>query len=599
MPDRVVDYLVRAVAEAGITQIFGVDGANIEDLFDAIFDAGNTPEGIIAKHEFSAATMADGYARSTGGLGVVAATSGGGAVNLVAGLAESFTSRVPVLALVGQPPTSLEGLGAFQDTSGLAESIDAAALFATISRYCVRVTDPAELPAQLAAAVTAAREGGPAVLLLPKDVQQQSMPTIVDAPLAPADSPAGPGPSGLFNNASPEPGSSARPHPADGRPAAPALSIDAPPVPSEIVSPTQTVAAALVAARSTGKVVIIAGDQVARDDARTELAELVAALDASIGLAPDAKDVYSNTGPGYCGVAGSMGHAELVEALSAASVCLLVGTRLPVTARAGLDAALAELPVRSVGALPPYLSATHATSTDLADTLTTLLAGLGTERGAGGRTTAPTPMTVPAAAGPGLRYRTVVEAIQTALPDGADIFADAGNTGAAVVHYLRVPEHGRFTVALGMGGMGYAFGAGIGSAFARRHGGHRTVVIAGDGSFFMHGMEIHTAIEHDLPITFVVFNNNAHAMCVTREQLYYRDRYSFNRFQPSYLGAGIAAMFPGIDAPTVSEPDQLAEALHRGFATTGPSFLEILCDPDEVPPFLPFLSAIESSRSTP
>ncbi|MFD6420332.1 thiamine pyrophosphate-dependent enzyme, partial [Streptomyces sp. NPDC060194] len=60
--------------------------------------------------------------------------------------------------------------------------------------------------------------------------------------------------------------------------------------------------------------------------------------------------------------------------------------------------------------------------------------------------------------------------------------------------------------------------------FARRaapDGPHRTVVIAGDGSFFMHGMEIHTAIEHDLPITFVVFNNNAHAMCVTREQLYY------------------------------------------------------------------------------
>ncbi|MFE1594255.1 thiamine pyrophosphate-binding protein [Nocardia sp. NPDC058705] len=564
MPDRVVDYLVRTVADRGITQIFGVDGANIEDLYDAIFDAGGSLAGIVAKHEFSAATMADGYARSTGGMGVVAATSGGGAVNLVAGLAESYTSRVPVLALVGQPPTSLEGLGAFQDSSGLAESIDATALFATISRYCARVTDPAELPAQLAAAIAAAEGGGPAVLLIPKDVQQQLMPTR----------------SALAAGAT--------------------TGTDTTPAP-----PDHTIATELADARRLGKVVIIAGDQIARDDARVELAELVEALDASIGVAPDAKDVYSNTGPGYCGVAGSMGHAELVEALSAASACLLVGTRLPVTARAGLDAALAELPVLSVGALPPYLSTTHATSTNLAATITTLLAGIGapapTAPEPAGQAPRLTPMTVPDATGPGLRYRTVVEAIQNSLPDGADIFADAGNTGASVVHYLRVPEGGRFTVALGMGGMGYAFGAGIGSAFARRaapDGAHRTVVIAGDGSFFMHGMEIHTAIEHNLPITFVVFNNNAHAMCVTREQLYYQDRYSFNRFQPSHLGAGLAAMFPGLPAHTVADPALLAEALERGFTAPGPAFLEILCDPDEVPPFLPFLSALES-RSIP
>ncbi|MEU4648237.1 thiamine pyrophosphate-binding protein [Nocardia fluminea] len=568
MPDRVVDYLVRTVADRGITQIFGVDGANIEDLYDAIFDAGGAPAGIVAKHEFSAATMADGYARSTGGMGVVAATSGGGAVNLVAGLAESFTSRVPVLALIGQPPTSLEGLGAFQDSSGMAESIDAAALFATVSRYCARVTEPAELPAQLDAAIAAAHGGGPAVLLIPKDVQQQLMPDSVRARQTGAD--AVPSDRAQLGRASP-----GYPH---------------------------AIATELAGARRTGKVVIIAGDQVARDDARDELAELVAALDAAIGLAPDAKDVYSNTGPGYCGVAGSMGHAELVEALSAASACLLVGTRLPVTARAGLEAALAELPVLSIGAHAPYLAATHATSNDLAGTIATLLSDIGAGQATSVRSTELTPMAVPAAAGPGLRYRAVVEAIQRALPDGADIFADAGNTGASVVHYLRVPERGRFTVALGMGGMGYAFGAGIGSAFARRaapDGPHRTVVIAGDGSFFMHGMEIHTAIEHDLPITFVVFNNNAHAMCVTREQLYYRDRYSFNRFQPSHLGTGIAAMFPGLPARTVSDASRLSGALDLSFAAAGPSFLEILCDPDEVPPFLPFLSALETSRSTP
>ncbi|MFJ2836044.1 thiamine pyrophosphate-binding protein [Nocardia sp. NPDC087230] len=557
MPNRVVDYLVDAVSGLGVTHLFGVDGANIEDLYDAIFDAGGRPAGIVAKHEFSAATMADGYARSTGGLGVVAATSGGGAMNLVAGLAESFASRVPVLALVGQPPTTLEGHGAFQDSSGLAGSLDATALFSAVSRYCARVTDPAELPAQLAAAVAAAEGGGPAVLLIPKDVQQQAMP-------AAATRPARTGAAEL-----------------------PVL---------------DAVVAELAAARRTGKVVIIAGDQVARDDARAELTELVTALDASIGLAPDAKDVYPNAGPGYCGVAGSMGHAELAEALAAASACLLIGTRLPVTASAGLDAALADLTLLSIGALPPYPAALHTTATDLAATLGELLTRIDGTPTHTDPPADPTPMTVPEAAGPGLRYRTVVEAVQRELPTGADIFADAGNTGASVVHYLRVPEGGRFVVALGMGGMGYAFGAGIGSAFARHDaadGPHRTVVIAGDGSFYMHGMELHTAVEHALPITFVVFNNNAHAMCVTREQLYYRDRYSFNRFHPAHLGAGIAAMFPGLPARTVDEPGELAAALRDSFTATGPSFLEILCDPDEIPPFLPFLSTIDASRSTP
>ncbi|MFE3546443.1 thiamine pyrophosphate-binding protein [Nocardia sp. NPDC059177] len=604
MPDRVVDYLVRTLADRGITQIFGVDGANIEDLYDAIFEAGGRPAGIVAKHEFSAATMADGYARSTGGLGVVAATSGGGAMNLIAGLAEAYASRVPVLALVGQAPTGLEGLGAFQDSSGLADSLDALALFAAVSRYCVKVTDPAELPGQLGAALAAAEAGGPAVLLLPKDVQQQPMPVHGEVNGHSATRPPTTGKVDATHLTAPSHDSTigsltadrtgaghqaVAAHDRNVRPAA----IDGP------IIAVRVIAEQLSAARYIGKVVIIAGDQVARDNARAELAALVTALDAAIGLAPDAKDVYADTAPGYCGVAGSMGHPELLDALSSASVCLLIGTRLPVPTRAGLDAALAELPLLSIGVLPPYLPATHLTSTDIAVTSTELLTHLDHATTSTAGSAALTPLPVPTADGPGLRYRTVVESIQAALPAGADVFADAGNTGAAVVHHLRVPAGGRFVVALGMGGMGYAFGAGIGSAFARRAGPHRTVVIAGDGAFFMHGLEIHTAIEHALPITFVVFNNNAHAMCVTREQLYYRDRYSFNRFQPAHLGAGLSAMFPALESRTVDDPADLTEALRHSFAATGPSFLEILCDPDEIPPFQPFLSTIEASRSTP
>ena len=150
--------------------------------------------------------------------------------------------------------------------------------------------------------------------------------------------------------------------------------------------------------------------------------------------------------------------------------------------------------------------------------------------------------------GPGVRYREAMAALDATLPDGVDIIVDAGNIGASAIHHLPARRDGRFIVALGMGGMGYSFGAGVGVALGRKR---RTVVVAGDGSFFMHGMEIHTALQYRLPVTFLLFDNHAHAMCVTREQLFYGDLYSYNRFGPSRLGAGLAAMFPGLAAVDV------------------------------------------------
>src|ERR1700716_1396450 len=171
---RVVDHIVEHLAARGVDYIFGVDGANIEDLYDAAFFRDDIT-AVLAKHEFSAATMADGYSRSGAGLGVVAATSGGGCLNTVPGLGEAFASRVPVLALIGQPPTALDGRGAFQDTSGRNGALNAEALFSAVSVFCRRVTRPQDIRAALPEAIAAARTGGPAVLLLPKDIQQSEV----------------------------------------------------------------------------------------------------------------------------------------------------------------------------------------------------------------------------------------------------------------------------------------------------------------------------------------------------------------------------------------------------------------------------------------
>jgi acetolactate synthase-1/2/3 large subunit len=209
--------------------------------------------------------------------------------------------------------------------------------------------------------------------------------------------------------------------------------------------------------------------------------------------------------------------------------------------------------------------------------------------------------------GPGIRYRDAMTVLDAALPDGADIVVDAGNIGASAIHYLPARRDGRFIVALGMGGMGYSFGAGVGVSFGRessraamsRSGeeqtaqgdGHRrrTVVIAGDGSFLMHGMEIHTALQYRLPITFLLFDNHAHAMCVTREQLFYDDMYSYNRFGPSRFGAGLATMFPGLRSVDVDDIGQLSAAVRTALDVDGPSVISVECSADEIPPFAAFL----------
>ncbi|POY04961.1 thiamine pyrophosphate-dependent protein [Mycobacterium kansasii] len=548
---RVVDHIVNHLAAIGVDHVFGVDGANIEDLYDA---AHFHPSlcAILAKHEFSAAAMADGYSRSGCGLGVVAATSGGGALNLVAGLGEALASRVPVLALVGQSATALDGRGAFQDTSGRNGSLDAEAVFSAVSLSCQRVLAPAEIASALPRAIAAARTGGPAVLLLPKDIQQGCVEIEERKGSRGEVRPIG------------------NPHPITR-----------------------------ILRRANGPVTMIVGEQVARDDCRPELEQLRAVLRARVATVPEAKDVTGIPGLGSSsalGVTGVMGHPNVADAVAGSAVCLVVGTRLPVTARAGLEEALAAVRTVSIGSAPPYLPCTHVHTDDLRGSLRILTQALsGSGRPTGLRVpdmVQRTELRPPPWTGPGVRYRDAMAVLNDALPDGTDIVVDAGNTGAAAIHYLGARRGGRFAVALGMGGMGYSFGAGIGMALGRANSGRpagRTVVIAGDGAFFMHGMEVHTAVQYRLPVTFVLFNNNAHAMCVTREQLFYGDLYSYNRFRCSRLGSGLAAMFPGLTSVDVADVEHFATAMRAAVGLDGPAVVSVECAAGEIPPFAPFL----------
>lgn len=546
------EYIADTLVELGIRHVFGVGGANIEDVFLALQRRRPQIAAILDKHEHAAGTAADAYARISGGLGVVLATSGGGALNLAHSLAEARASQVPLLAIVGEPPRPLQGAGAFQDTSAKGP-VDAVRVLGAVAKSCVRVEEPEDVPRLLSEALVVARAypKGPAVLVMAKDVQE--------APIAP-------GRRILFATA-----------------AAPLVA--SAPKGVELA----TARAALLLAQ--GPNVVIAGDAVARDGAREQLLELVDSLGASVAVTPDGRDAFDNRDPRFLGVTGGMGHPEVLRAVAAARAVVLVGTRLPLLARQGLEGLLRERPLIAIGLDAPFVAGAELVpiALDTGAGLTAL------ERACSSSNPRPvvrdarvvTSAVEPTRTGL-LDSREALRAVERAAPEGSVLLVDAGNTGASAVHVLRPSRTGRWLIAMGMAGMGYTFGAAVGAALAS---GKRCIVLAGDGAFFMHGFEIHTALEHALPITYVIFNNNAHGMCLVRERLLLKADAGYNRFRASHLGAALGAMFPGVEAADCRTLAELEAALARSIATPGPAVVSVELDDVEVPPFAAFQSA--------
>src|SRR5918995_3637589 len=158
------EIVLQALKENGVEVIFGYPGGAVLPLYDALFQQ-NAIRHILVRHEQAAVHAAEGYARSTGKVGVVLVTSGPGATNAVTGLVDALMDSIPVICLTGQVPTHMIGSDAFQeaDTTGITRP-------ATKHNYLVK--DIGRLAGIVHEAFYVARSGrpGPVVIDLPKDV---------------------------------------------------------------------------------------------------------------------------------------------------------------------------------------------------------------------------------------------------------------------------------------------------------------------------------------------------------------------------------------------------------------------------------------------
>jgi acetolactate synthase-1/2/3 large subunit len=173
MKIKVSEFIVRYLDRLGIDTIFGMPGAHILPIYDALYDS--NIEAVLAKHEQGAAFMAGGYAKASGRIGACIATAGPGATNLITGIANAYADKQPVIAITGEAPTYIFGKGGLQESSGEGDSINQTALFNPITRYCKTVERTDYLPQVLiqASKALSAPNPGPVLLSIPFNVQSE------------------------------------------------------------------------------------------------------------------------------------------------------------------------------------------------------------------------------------------------------------------------------------------------------------------------------------------------------------------------------------------------------------------------------------------
>ena len=549
---KVCDAVASYFKALQIQHVFGVSGANIEHLFYAITRCEGM-EAILAKHESNAVTMAEGHFRKTGKPGVAMVTSGGGAHNTLASLSEAYESEIPMLLIVGQIAMEQEGGGGFQDSSGGSNRINSIEVFTPFSLKTIKLTEASQLiPSLNELFELAVEHRGPTVLLVPRNLWDKPVfdikPPTLKVVQAKLD--IGQEVTELFSSA-------------------------------------------------TRPLVIVGKDAIYRG-LTEELRKLIEVTNALVALTPDAKGFWDHEDARFVGILGIMGHQSVEAAIADSDLLITVGTRLPTMSRPLVDG-LKNKALISICSSPLFINESYADGLNIfevrdlsKETLTHLIESCylaETSRSMSRKRYVPEPLSIPLQAlprsvGSSIPMRYVIEQLASFFQN-SDVFVDAGNVGAAAVHYFKSRGGSLFSVALGMGGMGHSFGASIGSCMVDKR---RSLVIAGDGAFFMSGMEIHTAWQYKLPITFVIFNNNSHGMCHIREKLYLGTPSGDNLFEMSYIGKSMAALLPGLpafDLQTAAELDQTLDALKN---SSGPAVISVSIDPEETPPFRPFLA---------
>jgi acetolactate synthase-1/2/3 large subunit len=515
----------------GVTTVFGYPGGQILPLYDELYRNAHRIHHVITAHEQGAAHAADGYARISGKTGVVIATSGPGATNLVTGIANAYLDSVPMVAITGNVAVPLLGRDSFQE-------VDIAGITQPVVKHNFVVREVEELEHILEEAFRIANSGrkGPVLVDVPKSVQTDLCEGAATLPKKTAE-----------------------------------------------LQPLPDLTEALRAIRHCKKPYIYAGGGVIAAGAEAELRALSERLSAPVGLSMMGLTALPGKYELNLGMCGMHGTYAATVAQAECDLLIALGVRFSDRATGNVKEYRKGCTIIHVDIDLAEMGKNVAAPIELCGDVKAVLAAL---------LQALPPMRHEAwlsrieelkqkdvfPASRDFTPQNIIETVNRFCREDTVVATDVGQHQMWTMLYYRFMQPRTLLTSGGLGTMGYGLGAAIGGAMARN--GQRTVLFTSDGSFGMNLNELATAVSQELPILIVLLNNGVLGMVRQWQTMFFGERHSQSTMNRKTDFVALAKAF-GAEGVAAANLTELEAALAQ-LPEKGPMVIDCRIDPDEM-----------------
>lgn len=540
------DIIVECLLEQGADTIFGYPGGAVLNIYDSLYKYSDKIKHVITCHEQGACHAADGYARSTGKTGVVLATSGPGATNLVTGIATAYMDSVPLVAITGNVSCGLLGLDSFQevDITGITMPI-------TKHNFIVKSVDDLADTIRLAFRIANTGRKGPVLIDVPKDITQAMAEYV--------------------------------PQPAQQPDKNPALSAD------EINAAVELIA-------NSKKPYIYAGGGVISSGASEELKKLAELTDAPVSCSLMGQGAYDETDRRYIGMLGMHGTVKAAYALNNCDLFIGIGTRFSDRVTGDTSVFGKQAKMIHIDIDPAEFNKNVDVNTTVTGDVKEVLAAINAkisqqyhpewcaeilDKDFGEPVQQGTPE-LP------VTPEAVIEELDRQTNGEAIITTEVGQTQMWAAQYYKCRNPRSFVSSGGLGTMGFGLGAAIG---AKTGNPDKTVVnMAGDGSFAMNLNELITASAHGINIVEIVINNSVLGMVRQWQRLFYSKHFSETTLDARHIDYVKLGEAFGIRTFVIEKTEDIAPVLMEALeiSKSAPVMIEVRIDRDiNVLPMIP------------
>ena len=533
------NMILSALQKENVDIIFGFPGGAVLPLYDKLYD--DPVKHLLVRHEQAAVHAADGYARVTGKPGVVFATSGPGATNLVTGIANAYMDSVPMVLFTGQVAKSFIGTDAFQEA-------DITGITIPVTKHNYLVKDAAELPGILAEAFYIASTGrrGPVLIDIPKDVFDQE---------------------GYFDYN---------------------REVDIRGYKPNYEGHVGQVSRAVKAIRKAKKPVIFGGGGLIRAGASEALRELAETAKIPVILSLMGLGAYPGDSPLFLGMPGMHGSVTANYALTEADLIIATGVRFDDRVTGKLESFANNASIIHIDIDPAEIGKNVAIDVPIVGDVRMVLEELVKKLKPGSTdawlkqiSTWQSQFPMPLGSGKNgqsLKPQFVIRELSRLGGENAIVATDVGQHQMWAAQHFVVREPQTFLTSGGLGTMGYGFPAAIGARLAAPD--KRVICITGDGSFQMNIQELATVVHNDFDMIIAVINNRYLGMVRQWQDIFYEKRYSYTSMEGSPDFVRVAEAY-GAKAFRATTNEEATAAIEKALTLKGPVLIDFMVDPEE------------------